>query len=250
MSVVRSLVAGLAVGVLVSVAAQAQDLDRLAAQLDRPVATKTVPAKSDDDPNGQIQCTYYHDFMLRETATDTPDPNDAALIPTVAGAARPGCDAVQHDKQVVLKTEGYSYIGRKERFLLFSDTDPNGAVPFMVLDADSGKAIFDDGTPADHGIQVVTLEHGALHLVYTRAFNAPCSLLKDPAGCWSRLVAEGRVPRDATQPSRDVCIASYREESAPADDPSIVSYAVDTTIDATDQVNVVAHGAIGCAPVP
>jgi hypothetical protein len=236
--------------VLISVTAQAQDQDRLAAQLDRPVATKTVPAKSDDDPNGQIQCTYYHDFMLRETATDTPDPNDATLIPITAGAPRPGCDAVQHDKQLILKTEGYSYIGRKERFLLFSDTDPNGAVPFMVLDADSGKAIFDDGTPPDHGMQVVALDHGTLHLGYTRAFNAPCSLLKDPVGCWSRLVADGRVPRGAAQPPRDLCAASYKEENAPADDPSIVSYAVDTTIDATGQVHVVPHGAIGCAPVP
>lgn len=250
MSVVRSLAASLCAGVLICVAAQAQDADRLAAQLDRPVATKTVPAKSDDDPNGQIQCTYYNDFMLRETGTDTPDPNNAVLIPITSGAPRLGCDAAQHDKELILKTEGYSYIGRKDRFLLFSETDPNGAVPFIVLDADSGKAVFDDGTPPDRGLQVVALDHGTLHLGYTRAFNASCSLLKDPGGCWSGLVAGGKVPPGTAQPPQDLCAASYKAEMAPADDPSIVSYDVDTTIDAMGQVHVVAHGAIGCAPMP
>jgi hypothetical protein len=233
-----------------SVTGQAQDADRLAAQLDRPVATKTVPAKSDDDPNGEIQCTYYQDFMLRETSTDTPDPNNATLIPLAAGAPRPGCDAVQRDKERTLKTEGHSYIGRKERFLLFSATDPNGAVPFIVLDADSGNAVFDDGTPPDHGIQTVTLDGGTLHLGYTRAFNASCSLLQDPTACWLSLVADGKVPAGTAQPPRDLCVASYKAESAPADDPSIVSYDVDTTIDTKGEVHVVAHGAIGCAPMP
>jgi hypothetical protein len=248
--VVRCLAVGLLLSVPLPVAAQPHDADRLAAQLDRPVATKKVPAKSDDDPDGQIKCTYYRDFMLRETGTDTPDPNDAKLFPVAAGAARPNCDASQRDDAVSLKTEGYSYIGRKGRFLLFSATDPNGAVPFTVLDADSGKAIFADGTPADRGIQVVALDHDTLHLGYTRAFNAPCSLLKDLAACWSSLVADGTVPRGMAQPPRDLCAASYKEESAPADDPSIVSYDVDTTIDAQGQAHVVAHSAIGCAPVP
>ena len=250
MSVVRCLAACLTVGALLPIATYAQDSERLSAQLDRPVATKTVPAKSDDDPNGQIQCTYYRDFMLRETGTDSPDPDNAVLIPIVSGAPRPGCDAVQHDKALILKTEGYSYIGRKERFLLFSDTDPNGAVAFIVLDAENGKAVFDDGTPPDRGLQVVALEHGTLHLGYTRAFNASCSLLKDSARCWSSLVADGKVPRDMAQPPQDLCAASYKDENALAEDPSIVSYDVDTTIDANGHVRVAAHGAIGCAPVP
>jgi hypothetical protein len=246
----RCLATGLTACVLISLAAQAQDADRLAAQLDRPVATKTVPAKSDDDPTGEIQCTYYHDFMLRETSTDTPDPNNATLIPIAAGAPRPGCEAVQRDKVLTLRTEGYSYIGRKGRFLLFSATDPNGAVPFIVLDAESGKAVFDDGTPPDRGIQTVVLEGGVLHLGYTRAFNASCSLLEDPSGCWFRLAADGKVPAGIAPPPRDLCAAPYKEENAPADDPSIVSYDVDTTIDAQGRVRVGAHGAIGCAPVP
>jgi hypothetical protein len=232
------------------VAAQAQDTDPLAARLDRPVATQRVPPKAPDDAAGQMDCTYYDDFMLRETGTDTPDPNDATLIPIAAGAPRPTCDASQHASELPLKTQGYSYIGRRGDFLLFSATDPNGAVPFMVLHAGSGKMLFEDGTLGDHGIRTVTLEDGVLHLSYTRAFNASCSLLKDNVGCWASLVAEGKFERGMPQPSPDICAASYKAESAPTDDPSIISHDVDTRIDAAGNVHRVAQSTLACAPMP
>jgi hypothetical protein len=244
------LAAGLAFCVLLSVAAHAQDSDALAAQLDRPVSTTRVPAKSDDDPIGQIECTYYRDFMLRETGTDSPDPNDATLVPSAAGAPRPPCDMAEHANGLTLKTEGYSYVGRKDHFLLFSATDANGAVPFMLLDTGGGKVIFEDATPPDRGIDTVTLDNGTLHLGYKRAINASCSLLQDAASCWSSLVAGGKIATGLAQPARDVCAAAYKEEQAPAEDLSIVSYAVHTTIDASGQVSTTAHGAIGCGPMP
>lgn len=244
------LAAGLAAGVLLSVAARAQDVDALTAQLDRPVSTTKVPPKSDDDPAGQIECTYYRDFMVRETGTDSPDPNDATLVPIAAGARRPPCDMAEYTNAVTLKTEGYSYIGRKDHFLLFSATDPNGAVPFMLLDAGGGKVILEDATPPDRGIDTIALDNGTLHLGYTRAINASCSLLLDPVSCWSGLVADGKIPNGLAQPARELCAAAYKQEQAPVDDPSIVSYAVDTTIDAAGQVRAAAHGAIGCVPMP
>ena len=156
----------------------------------------------------------------------------------------------EHPNGRILKTEGYSYVGRKEHFLLFSATDANGAVPFMLLDAGGGKVIFEDATPPDHGIDTVALDNGTLHLSYTRAINASCSLLQDAASCWSSLVADGKIAKGLAQPARDVCAAAYKQEQAPVDDPSIVSYAVDTTVDASGQVRTTAHGAIGCAPMP
>ena len=237
---------------LVLLAAQVQAADHLAAQLDRPTAVRKVPPKSNDDPNGQIECTYYRDLMVRESGTDTPDPNDAAFVPIAAGASRPVCDATRHDGEVTVKTQGYSFVGRKAGFLLFSATDPNGAIPFMVLDANSGQIIFQDGTPAAGGIRAVAVENGALHLRYTRGFNASCSIMQDAAGCWSRLVAEGKIPPTMAQspPSPKLCAASYRAAHATADDPSVISYDVDTTISAADSARVVPRGPVACSPVP
>jgi hypothetical protein len=151
-----------------------------------------------------------------------------------------------------VKTQGYSFIGRKARFLLFSATDPNGAIPFMILDAGSSKLIFQDGTPADRGFQTVAVENGALHLRYTRGFNASCSIMQDAAGCWSHLVAEGKIPPGMAQsvPSPKLCAASYKAERATPDDPSVISYDVDTVVDATGNAHVVPRGPVGCSPLP
>jgi hypothetical protein len=218
-----------------------------AAQFDRAVSVTKVPPKSADDPAGQITCTFYRDLMVRESGTDTPDPNDAVLV---RGKA-PRCDTTHRADDIELKTEGFSLLDRKGPFLFFGATDPNGAIPFKVIDL-SGRVIFEDGTPADRGIQSVVVENGALHMRYRRGFNASCSLMQNAANCWSKLVAEGKLPQDMAQPvsSSTLCAASYKADKAPADDPSIVMYDVEIRIDPAGQAHVLSHGAVSCAPVP
>jgi hypothetical protein len=238
---------------LLSVAAHSQtDRSKLAAQLDRPVAVRKVAPKSNDDPNGQLVCTFYPDVMIRESGTDTPAPNAAVVLPLPAGQARPACDATHRNGEVALKTEGFSFVGRKGQFLLFSATDPNGAVPFMVIDAGTGRLIFEDGTPADRGVQAISVEQGNLRLRYRRAFNAPCSIMQNAASCWSQLIAAGKLPHAMEQsaPSPRVCAASYKADKVPADDPSIIAYDVETVVDSTGQAQVTPRGPVSCAPVP
>lgn len=190
--------------------------------------------------------------MVRESGTDTPDPNAATLVPLSAGGPRPPCDARHRVHEIALKTDGFSLLGRKGPFLLFSATDPNGAVPFMAIEARWGRVVFTDGMPADRSFRDVGLQDGVLHLRYTRGFNASCSVMQDAAGCWSKLVADGKIPREMrpAAPSAETCAAAYAAERAPADDPSVISYDVETTADVAGHVQVLAHGAVGCAPVP
>jgi hypothetical protein len=238
---------------LLSVAAQSQsNASRLTAQFDRPVAVSKVTPKSSDDPNGQLVCTFYQDLMIRESGTDTPAPNAAVVTPLSTGQARPACDATHRNSEVALKTEGFSFTGRKDHFLLFSATDPNGAVPFMLLDAGSGRVVFEDGTPADRGLQAIAMEHGNLHLRYRRAFNAPCSIIQNATTCWSQLIATGKLPHSMEQPvpSPRLCAASYKADKAPANDPSIIAYDVETVVDAAGQAQVTSRGPVSCAPVP
>ena len=219
----------------------------VAAQFDRPASVTKVPPKSADDAAGQTTCTFYKDMMVRESGTDTPDPNDATLVRGKVSR----CDTTRRPDDVALKTEGYSLLGRKGSFLFFGATDPNGAVPFKVIDV-SGRVIFEDGTAADRGIQSVAVEKDALRLRYRRGFNASCSLMQNTADCWSKVVAEGKLPQDMAQPvpSAKLCAASYKAEKAPADDPSIVMYDVEMSVDASGQSHVLSHGAVSCAPVP
>ena len=213
-----------------------------------------MKAKSADDPIGEIICTSYADLMIRETGTDTPDPNAASLVRLPAGAKRPVCGRTVAPGSLPLKTEGQSLLGRKGGFLVFGDTDPNGAVSFQVIAASDGRQLFTDAK-ADNGFTAVGLKDGALHLVYRRGFNASCSMVKDAATCWASLVSQGAIPPDMAKspPAAKACAAAYAKDQprpAPADDPTIITYALDLTVDASGKVSVNSRGAAGCEPMP
>jgi hypothetical protein len=232
---------------LLSMQARADDQDaKMAALFDRPLATQTVPATSDDE----LRCTYYSDFLIREKGTDSPAPDAAVIVPVTKALARPPCKTAT-GAEIPLKTENYSLVGRKGGYLVFQATDPNGAVPFMVIDAATGKTIFTDGM-VEGQIRSVALADGVLHLKYTRGMNGSCSLVSGGKSCWDKLVADGTVPREMAQTPLPVkaCIMAYRRDKAPADDPSIVFFDVDMTLDLAGKAEVISRGKPSCSPMP
>ncbi len=235
--------------------AQARDAgDREAALFDHPAHVQTVKAKSADDPVGEITCTYYADLMIRETGADTPDPGAGSLVRIPVGARRPVCGHAAVAWSIPLKTAGQSLLGRKGGFLVFGNTDPNGAVPFQVIAASNGGQLFTDGK-TDNGFTAVGLKNGALHLVYRRGYNASCSMVKGAATCWATLVRIGAIPPEMAKspPAAKACAAAYARydpRPAPADDPSIITYAVDIALDASGKVLVNSRGVVGCEAMP
>jgi hypothetical protein len=251
----RSLAALAALSAVVAPAggAAADPPSHEARLFDRPAAVKTLAPKSADDPVGQITCTYYAGLMVRETGTDTPDPGDATMVQFPASAQRPTCGRAASPIAIALKTEGYSLLGRKGPFLVFDATDPNGAVDFLVISAGSGAKLFEDGK-SERGLRALSLSKGVLRLTYTRGLNAPCSVLKDGASCWASLAHAGAIPAalgHAPPPVR-ACSAAYRRgpRPTPADDPSIILYAVVTSIDGSGKSNVTVSGPVTCEPMP
>ncbi|MFD0938915.1 hypothetical protein ACFQ12_27460, partial [Methylobacterium trifolii] len=67
-----------------------------AARFEPPAKTETATATSGEGKMSgegkQITCTTYRDLMVRESDTDTPDPENATLVPLANGAA-PACAA-------------------------------------------------------------------------------------------------------------------------------------------------------------
>jgi hypothetical protein len=234
---------------LLTATARADDRDkRLDLLFDKPVATKTIPAKSDAKEGSELRCTYFADFMIRETGTDTPAPGPATLL-AVTGGGRPACNAARIPHGVPLATENYSLLGRKSSFILFSATDPNGAIPFMVLNAVTGKVIYADAMIEDQ-MSEVSVESGVLRLRFKRGINGSCSL---PAGgdvCWAKLAGDAKIPAEVPRPDKSLCVTTYGENKAPADDPSIVSYDVEVTLSVTGNARIVPRGMAGCLPMP
>jgi hypothetical protein len=254
-----------ALAVLSSAAAHAEGRAYpCAALFDHPVAVQRVPPRSSADHIGEVTCTYYRDFMVRETGTDGPAPGPASIIPVSDASRGPLCNAAQAARAVSLKTAYYGLTGRKGPFLFFSETDPNGAVAFLIVTAATGRVIHsdgmlagytaDDGKVIDCTLHSVALEDSALHLRFTRAFNGSCSIAKDGATCWARMAREGKIPRSLAQspPPTEACATAYRKQQLPADDPdpSEIHYDVDVTLDQSGRMRVNARGAIGCEPMP
>ncbi|HEX3350966.1 MAG TPA: hypothetical protein VHS58_22970 [Acetobacteraceae bacterium] len=131
------------------------------AVFDKPAAVQAVP-----NPSGDLRCTWYSDVMVRETGVDSPAPGPATLVQATSG--RPGCDAQKGAHEIPLATSDYSFAGRKGGFLVFTATDPNAAVPFMVIDAGSGRTLYTDATAADRGIRAAEIADRALRLRFTR----------------------------------------------------------------------------------
>jgi hypothetical protein len=242
----------LGVVLLFSVATNAREMDkRIAALFDAPVATKIVPAKPSPNQGGEMICTYYGDFMIREVSTDSPAPEAATIIPVSVGSSRPACGMEHVANEIPLKSANYSFVGRKGPFLLFSETDANGSTGFIVLDATIGKVIYTDSMGGEM-IKSVSLENGVLHFRFTRGSNGSCSLIKDKDICWAKMAKEGTIPRALAErlPPVQACITAYQKYNTPPDDPSIVTYDVETTLSTAGKINIISRGTVGCSPVP
>ena len=217
-----------------------------AKSLDRPTLVRRVKPKSDDE----IACTYYADVMVRESGVDTPEPSDAVLVPLRNGR-RPACAIGRIAGGTMLKTEGYALIGRKGPFLIWDVSDPNGAMPFMIMLASSGRILLEDGlTPAIGAHRTASLQNGKLRLAYRRGFNAPCSLVKNAGDCWAKIVAADKAPTAMAPLGRTppMCKAAYH--GVGADDPSVLLYDVDLTLDTAGHVTALARGPASCMPQP
>lgn len=224
---------------------------RMASAFDPPVAVQTIPANADTETGDELRCTAYRDIVIRETGTDTPAPGPAAILPV--GARRPACATRPGARDIPLRTENYSFVGRKGPFLLFEAADPNGAIPFVLLASGSGKVIYSDSMTED-GIAAVALDGGALHIKFRRGINGPCSLAKigakEGADCWAKFVAAAAIPPSVTPPPAKVCTVAYSRNKAPPDDPSLVFFDVDIVVglDGTSQLKAV--GTAGCSAMP
>lgn len=241
----------LAPAVLFALSAHADTQSQSQASFDRPLTVQDIKAKSADAPGSEIRCTWYADLMVRETGTDTPGPDNATLIPIGRGASKRACKPAPAAGAITLKTEGFGLTGRKGGFLIWDLSDPTGAEPFMVMSAATGRVLFTDATaPALGPRRSVSLAAGVLHLAYTRAYNAPCSLLQDAQACWAKLKAAGVVPSatPALPLVQTSCRIAYK--GIAASDPSIIVFKTEVAINAAGKHQTLSRGPMGCLPMP
>ncbi len=202
-----------------------------------------------DPQNGLQRCTYYTDLTVRETGTDSPGTGPTFIMPPPADTKRLSCPR-SGGRRIDLQSQ--DFVGRKGGFLFFVPTDANGPESFEVLALKDGAKLYEDSMVPDAFKSASISSGGQLHLIYTRAYEGACSLLQNSAGCWAKMMKEGRFGKAISQqaPPVKACQASYADPKAkaPLSDPSMLTYDVDITIEAGKKTVVNSRGTLGCEP--
>ncbi len=211
---------------------------------DTPISVQRLTPKN-AGPGPEIVCTRFADLTIREQQ-DGPTSKDAGLI---AKGGTCGRGKISGEKRV--KTADMYFLGRKGPALVFQQMDAQGASGFVVVDADTGAIVFRDATVGEPAFTAASWADGQLSLSYTRGVNAPCSMLKDPAGCAAQLETQKLMSVAlASRMKPGACAASYREASAPDDNPSILSHLAEMVLVAGQRPKRTPRGPINCSPMP
>ena len=226
---------------------------------DPPLSNQELEATEAPHPTDALRCHYYPDLMIRETQTDTPAMGPSYIVPPGPAGARSPCRAPATPRTTKLAVASETFLARKGPYLFYEATDANGASPFEIIHLPEARTIYTDKKSDfqtknnGYGIEAVTLDSDALHLRYTRAYNASCSLPKDGAKCWTKAMREGHFPAAiATRPPPLAdCAAAYKASAQiPVTDPSIIIYEVEMTLPPAGKPTILSRGKTGCLPSP
>jgi hypothetical protein len=197
-----------------------------------------------------FECTWYSDFMLRETETDSPGRGQSYFVQQPANGVPRACPGAHNSSDIPLDRGDTAFMGRKGKFLFYEATDAPSAEPFSIWHVPDGRRIYSDSMNATSGLKAISLVGEVLHLTYVRAYAANCSLLKDSASCWARSMKAGHFARAiaAQPPPVNACALSYRTVQAPANDQSIILYTVEMVLTPDGKTTVLSRGQTGCEP--
>lgn len=220
------------------------------AYFDKPVKTTRLPLPKDPqnpDARAQLTCVYYPHFMVKQIDLGEEGAEQLSIVPGTA----PACQRANAASEIVIKADDWSgYLGgAKGNYVFFSADDGlNNGMGFAVFTSD-GKKVFDDTAK---GWSAINITPSGIALSYERVYQAKCSLANNDATCWGKIKADTGIT-DVKTPD---CMALYRAEQkrTPKEakevltDPTVIDYAVTTTITGHDHKMVASGTALRCRP--
>lgn len=213
---------------------------------DAPKAKQEVELPADaQGPAAKLRCTVYRAFVVKELDRGEKGAARLTLVRYDPAGAVPPCDLAFVPGEV--EVEGWSghFAGARGRFVFFAGDDgwEAGSTGFAVYDARTGRKVFEDAAVPGPEKLVLEPDGEDLKVKFRRAWRAPCSLVKDPAGCWKRIRGALALPGDAP-----VCTASYARAKAPPEDPSVLTYDAEVPSLTARRVRAAAAPKAACEP--
>jgi hypothetical protein len=264
----KRMLAAVALILLGAVPAQGAD-----SVFDPPLDTRTQNfPETKEAGKTALTCNYYPHFMVKQIDEGEVGAFQLSVIP-VAGGVRPPCQRENLPTEKVVKPDDWSgyFKGVKGDFVFFDAEDGvNGGLGFAVFTADAGK-LFEDS--AEGALESAMLDGGKLTLRYTRSFAGECSEPHDGAKCWEQIAAAAGIDKapkpdcvagyakvkndnarsycDQENDKSPGCIATHLKEfdSQHWDEaPSMVTYRVETVLDAGKSATKALSSALSCGP--
>jgi len=226
---------------------------------DKPVRKQRVNLRRTPDQTtdrARVTCYFFPNFMVKEVDMGEVGAERLGIVP-VTSQSTGKCIRARGKEEIVIPAEQWSgyFMGVKNGYVFFSGDDLwNGATPFAIFDASTGKKLFEDSAAKE--ISFVTRPDQAIAMRYLRVVSDDCFILKD-AGCWQRMaakygldntaapdcgkgyeasaesIAKGRCTAQraplATCPKKERPLALKQA----LDSPSVISYPVEVELGAT-----------------
>lgn len=175
---------------------------------DPPLSTQKVvlPASKSTPNKTKVTCRYYAHFMVKEVDEGEVGAAQLSIIPIDAATPKPACQRKNAASEKVVNPDDWSgyFDGVKGGYVFFTaDDGVNSGLGFAVVDSADAKKLFED--VAFGKLRSVALEGTTLTLRYARNFAGDCSVVRDGAGCWTKIAAAASLP-SAPQPD---CVAGY-----------------------------------------
>jgi len=194
---------------------------------------------------GKLRCTVFKTFVVKEVDRGEKGAEAHSIVRYDPAGAVPPCDLAFVPGEVPV--EGWSgyFAGARGRFVFFAGDDgwEAGSTGFAVFDARSGRKVFEDAAVPGPEKLVLEADGEDLKLRFRRAWRAPCSIAKDPAGCWKKVRGALALPGEAPP-----CAAAYAKQQAPADDPSVLTYDAEVPSLTAKRVRAAAQPKVACFP--
>src|SRR5665213_2520858 len=231
---------------------------------DKPVRKTVVnlgpsPYLMPNDPRPiQLSCFYYADFMVKEL--DNPGLKGSSWVTgtPVTNENLPACRLAHASAERFISNDGWIFEGVKGSLLFLGapDGDDNGGMPFRILDAKTGKKIFEDSAWWNDHLKFVHTTDETLSLRYLRVVGGDCSIPKDGTSCWSKFrkhygLALATVPTCTGYRHEGDKEWVVGEEGVPPEEiktPSAIAYPVAVKLFPRPSIRAV-PGLVKCSPV-
>jgi hypothetical protein len=138
----------------------------------------------------ELSCLYYPQFLVKELNDPGIKGSLWVTVISVADKQAPACRLAHASAERFIAKDGWYFDGVKGPLVFLQASDGNGmaGVPFRVMDAKTGKKIFEDSAygERENHIGFAHAADGSMTLEYMRGVEGDCSIPKDGMSCWRK----------------------------------------------------------------